>query len=194
MKAMTTLIAVVGARAEPVVRSVATRSSNVTFEALDDLPDDPVECSAQLQAAWTRAARHSSVFTAVAADPLLAVVREWAKRLRGDDHELETAIGLTQPLPSPDFWIVDDGLPDPEIHWYADYLVAHANRRVILSRIDPPALEDRIGSLPAGRQPPPPQDLAAGARGYVPVPSIEVADAADTGDHILLAGGRHVSR
>ncbi len=62
---------------------------------------------------------------------------------------------------------------------------------MILSRIDPPTLEDRIGSLPAGRQPPPLQDIAAGARGYVPVPSIEVAD---TGNHILLAGSRNVSR
>jgi hypothetical protein len=168
MRTMTTLIAVVGPRAEQVVEALVERSTNLTSESPGPPADDPVQCATHLNAVWRRAARHGSVFTAVAADPLTAVVREWAQRLRGDDHELETVIGLTGELPTPDYWLVDDRLPEPEIHWYAGHLASVARRRVILIRLDPGSLAVQIASLPTGPQPAPITEIAQGARGYVP--------------------------
>ncbi len=168
MRTMTTLIAVIGPRAEPAVQALVERSTNVTNEAVGPLPVDPVQCATHLVAVWRQAARHGSVFTAVAADPLAAVVREWAKRLQGVGHELETAIGLVGDLPTPDFWIVDDTLSEPEIHWYADHLASLAGRRVILAPLDSGPLAGHIASLPTGPQPPPNVEIAQGARGYVP--------------------------
>lgn len=168
MRTMTTLIAVVGSRAEPALRAAAEHASNLTIENLDPLPDDPLARATTIARIWERAARHGSVYTGVATDPLAAVVREWARRLRGEEHELETMIGLVGDAPPPDYWLVDDRLGEPEIHWYTEHLAGQAAGRIILTRLDPRSITEHIGALPTGPEPEPLRAVAEGARGYVP--------------------------
>ena len=171
---MTTLVAVVGPNAGAVIAASAKLAANVTVELAGEIPDGPLEAAAVLAQTWSRARRHGSVYTLVDADPMGAVVAEWARRLRGEENDLEVAIG-TAGGTLPDYYLVARDLPDPEIHWYLGLVRSLSSNRVLTGDLVPRALLDTLSSLPSGRELPPATDLAEQARLWVPLPALEGA-------------------
>ncbi len=108
------------------------------------------------------------MYTLVDVDPLDAVVVEWAKRLSGEEHQLELAIGNVRRSPSPDYYLVSDTLKGTKLHWYLGLLVDLSPTRVLTVG---GTVDDLLGALRTrrtGRGLPALADLATEARRYVP--------------------------
>jgi hypothetical protein len=147
-------------------------AANVSVQDVPEVPDDPVAAMATVAATWRMAVRRSSIYTVVALDPLAPVVAQWASRLTGEPEQLEVAIGLVDDLPSPDYYLVAPRLSDPQVHWYTAHLRSLAPSRVVLCEPHPAAIAKALAGRPFGRALPPLADLAASARGYVPMPEV----------------------
>jgi hypothetical protein len=171
MAAMTTLVAVVGSGAATVISAAADLAANVTMETVGDVPDRPLEAASSITETWSRARRHGSVYTLVDVDPIGAVVTEWARRLRGEDNDLEVAIG-TAAGTLPDYYLVARELPDPEIHWYLGLVRSLSASRVLATDLHPRGVLDTLASLPSGKELPTAAALALQARLWVPLPEL----------------------
>lgn len=157
---VTTLVALVGPDAADVAATTAAAAANVTHEPLAGA-DDPAT-------AWRRASAHGSIYTLVDADPLGAVVERWAARLGGADDGLELAIGSLPEVGVPDYYLVDATLGQPDLSWYLGLLESLSPRRVVPLRLAGPAVAGALAGLRYGPEFPPPRELAALAREYVP--------------------------
>ena len=166
------MVAVVSAGARPALLRLAEAASNVAAEAVGNLPDTWSEAAALTRAAWERAVRHRLIYTVVDVDPLAPVVMEWSRRLMGQEHELELAIGASNPPDPPDFYLVDEQLPHPLVDWYLGHLHNLSPGRVKPVRLNPDALSHALGTLSFGPPFPSGKDLAATARDFVPVPGL----------------------
>ena len=166
------MVAVVSAGAKPALMRLAEAASNVAAEAVGDLPDSWSEAAALARATWERAVRHRLIYTVVDVDPLAPVVMEWSRRLLGQEHELELAIGASNPPDPPDFYLVDERLAHPLVDWYLGHLHNLSPGRVRPVRLDPDALSHALGTLGSGPPFPSGKDLAATARDFVPVPGL----------------------
>ncbi len=160
MRRVTTLVALVGPDAAEVA-AAAGGAANVSHEPVEGGPEET----------WRRAARHSSVYTIVPADPLADVVAAWAARLRGEEPELELAIAGAADLPAPDYYLVDPGLPAPDVDWYLGLLEPLSPRRVLPVDLAGDRVLAALASLRYGPELPPLRELAARTRDYVPAPS-----------------------
>ncbi len=172
MKSVTTLVAVVGDAAADAVAEAAAAASNVAAEEIGELPPDPVQATARVREAWSRAAAHGAIYTLVDGDPLSVVVAQWAARLQGEDHDLEVAIGLAGSLSMPDYYQVDIELPLPAVHWYLGLVERLAPARVVPVQMNAASLLAALSSLPYGPAFPPAAEVAAQARDFVPVPEV----------------------
>ena len=172
MAAMTTLVAVVGSGAAAVISATAEMAANVTIETVGEVPERPIEAGSVITQTWSRARRHGSVYTLVDVDPIGAVVAEWARRLRGEDNDLEVAIGSASGT-LPDYYLVARELPDPEIHWYLGLVRSLSASRVLTSDLVPSAVLGTLSSLPSGKELPGAAVLAEQARVWVPLPELE---------------------
>jgi hypothetical protein len=172
MSAPSTLIAVIGEKGEEVVRRVAAGSINVGAEPVADLPSDFAARALHLATVWARARRHGLVYTLVNVDPLEPVVTEWAKRLVGEDHELDLAIAAVGKVEMPDYYLIDERLQAPLVDWYLAHLRTLAPTRVVPVRVEPGPLTACLGELPYGRPFPPGAEVAASARDFVPLPEL----------------------
>ncbi len=185
MKAVTTLVAVVGGGAADAVAAVARAATNVAAEQIGELPPDPVQATTRLRETWSRAATHNAIYTLVDADPLAVAVAHWAARLQGDDHDLEVAIGLSGSLAMPDYYLVDTDLTAPALHWYLGLTQRLAPARVAPVEMNAPSLLRALSSLSYGPPFPPAAAVAARGRDFVPVP--EVVPAASVEDRGALS-------
>jgi hypothetical protein len=176
------MVAVVSTGARPALLRLAEAASNVAAEAVGDLPETWSEAAALTRAAWERAVRHRLIYTVVDVDPLAPVVMEWSRRLMGQDHELELAIGASNPPDPPDFYLVDEQLAHPLVDWYLGHLHTLSPGRVKPVRLDPDALSHALGTLSFGPPFPSGRDLAATARDFVPVPGLSSASVERTFD------------
>jgi len=157
--ATTTTVCVVAKNARELVEATAGLATNVAAEVARSAADADV---------WRRAHRRSAVYTLVDVDPLAPVVVEWAKRLDGEDHDLETAIGVAPRGPAPDYYFVSDALEGTKVHWYLGLLVDAAPARVMTVR---ERVDDVLAALRSRRTGPSLPDLAevaSRARSYVP--------------------------
>ena len=105
------MVAVVAVSAGPAIVRLAEDAANVAAEAVGDLPESWSEAAALTRATWDRAIRHRLIYTVVDVDPLAPVVMEWSRRLMGQEHELEMAIGASNPHDPPDFYLVASTQP-----------------------------------------------------------------------------------
>jgi hypothetical protein len=156
------------------LQAVADAGSNVAFEAPPSLAEDVL---ARSQAAWSlmdAARRRSSIYTLTDLDPLEPVVRAWAARLTGEEHDLETAIGLVRDEPVPDYYLVASDLEGDVVHWYLDHVYRLADRRVVPVATTVSAILRTVGRLPRGPELPLAPKLAEAARDYVPPPAATV--------------------
>jgi len=143
---------------------------------MGDLPDSWAEAAALTRATWDRAVRHRLIYTVVDIDPLAPVVMEWSRRLLGQEHELELAIGASNPPDPPDFYLVDERLGPPLVDWYLGHLRSLSPGRVMPVRLEPGAIAQALGSLGYGRPFPSGKDLAATARDFVPLPGLSTGE------------------
>jgi hypothetical protein len=166
------MVAVVAEGARPALVRLAERAANVAAEAAGDLPDSWSEAAIVTRATWDRAVRHRLIYTVVDVDPLAPVVMEWSRRLMGQQHELELAIGASNPPDPPDFYLVDEQLNHPLIDWYLGHLRDLSPGRVVPVKLDPDSISHALGSLGYGPSFPSGKELAASAREYVPLPGL----------------------
>jgi|FLYL01.1.fsa_nt_gi hypothetical protein len=169
---MTTLLSVVGRGAQMATERLAETAANVSWEAPGRLPGDPLAAAAHLAEVARRAGRHGSVYTLLPVDPFAPLVDAWARRLQGEDHQLEVLIGVAANTPVPDYYLVG-GLPEPQVHWYLGHLRSLAPTRVATVTLTAPGLRETLESLEYGRGLPDAAALAASARDYVPLPQPE---------------------
>jgi hypothetical protein len=168
------MVAVIGEGAAVAVGRVAAASSNVAAETVGQVPAGLTGWVQHLQEAWGKARRHALVYTLVDADPLGPVVEHWARRLAGEEHELELAIAAVGDAELPDYYLVDESLAAPTIDWYLGHLRSLAPSRVVPVTLGPGPLAARLGALDYGRPFPPGGEVAAAAREYVPLPGLGV--------------------
>jgi hypothetical protein len=176
MKAVSTLVAVIGENALDVARRVAAGSVNVGLEATVDQPEGLAARAKSLQEVWMRARHHGLIYTLVNSDPLRPVVDEWANRLLGEDHELELAIAAVGKPELPDYYLVDEHLPTPQVDWYLANLHSLAPTRVLPVKMEPGPLAARLAALPFGRPFPSGDAVASSARHFVPLPELVVIE------------------
>src|SRR5687767_5158591 len=110
MRAASTLVAVVRESARPAIVRLAEVEVKVAADTAGPLPDSWPEAAAVTRSIWEKALRHRLIYTLVDVDPLAPVVLEWSRRLMGQQHELELAIGASSPPDPPDFYLVDEHL------------------------------------------------------------------------------------
>ena len=151
----TTVVALVGAGASRHAREVG-EASNVLAVVPD--AEGPLD---RAMAAWARAAATSRTYLVHDADPLHAVLTDWAALYDGDGHRgaLEMSVADTvarwraRSLELPDYYLVLDPatLPATVRHWYLGVLRDAAPARVV--PVDPVAgaVERALTRLPAGR-------------------------------------------
>lgn len=166
------MVAVVAENARPAIVRLADQAANVAAEAAGELPDSWSEAAIATRAAWDRAVRHRLIYTVVDVDPLAPVVKEWSRRLQGQENELELAIGASNPPDPPDFYLVDERLSHPLVDWYLGHLRNLSPGRVVPVRLDPDAMSQALGSLGYGPPFPSGKELAATAREFVPLPGL----------------------
>lgn len=169
MRRTTTVVCTIGI-AEEAVAEAAALGSNVAFEPSASLPDDAVERMRASRSTLAAARRRNSIYTVITVDPLEPVVGEWAARLRGEDNDLETAIGLAPAEPLPEYYLVSVDLQGDEVHWYLDHVYRSSDRRVLPIEPTTDALLHTLAHLPHGAELPNARDVAAGASDYVPPP------------------------
>jgi hypothetical protein len=169
----TTVVCTIGI-AEEAVAEAAALGSNVAFEPSPSLPDDAVERMRASRSTVAAARRRNSIYTVITVDPLEPVVREWSARLRGEDNDLETVIGLAPAEPLPDYYLVSVDLVGDEVHWYLDHVYRSSDRRVLPIEPTTDALLHTLAHLPHGVELPNARDVAAGASDYVPPPDATV--------------------
>ena len=172
MNAPSTLVAVIGEASSEVVRRVAAGSINVAVEPVGDLPEGQVARANHLRSVWAKTRRHSLVYTLVNVDPLEPVVAEWAKRLLGNENELELAIAALSPSEMPDYYLIDEKQGPPIVDWYLANLRSLAPSRVVPVRMDPGFVVAQLSNLPYGPPFPPALEVAASARVFVPLPDL----------------------
>ena len=182
MRSSSTLVAVVAEAARPAIVRLAEGAANVAVEAVGELPESWSEAAVLTRAAWDRAARHRLIYTVVDVDPLAPVVMEWSRRLMGQEHELEMAIGASDPPDPPDFYLVDEHLGHPLVDWYLGHLRILSPGRVVPVRLDPESISHALGSLRYGPPFPNGKALAATARDFVPLPGLSVPAVEQTFD------------
>ena len=173
MQRVTTLIATIGGRFDEPSARVADASGNVAREPVPEPVESLPDWADHLQAAWSAAVRRSTIYTIMTRDPLAPAVREWARRLDGEQSDLELAIGLLHDAPIPDFYFVDPQISGTRAHWYLDHLPTLAPRRVVLIEPSESAIVSAISKLPYGRGLPTTDSVLASARTYVPVPDLD---------------------
>jgi len=176
------MVAVVAEGARPAIVRLAEGAANVAAEAVGELPESWSEAAVLTRATWDRAIRHRLIYTVVDVDPLAAVVMEWSRRLMGQEHELEMAIGASNPPDPPDFYLVDEHLGHPLIDWYLGHLRNLSPGRVVPVRLDPDSISHALGSLGYGPPFPSGKELAATARDFVPLPGLSTATVEHTFD------------
>ena len=176
------MVAVVAESAGPAVVRLAEAAANVAAETVGELPESWPEAAALTRSTWDRAIRHRLIYTVVDVDPLAPVVMEWSRRLLGQEHELEMAIGASNPPDPPDFYLVDEYLSHPLIDWYFGHLRTLSPGRVVPVRLDPDSISHALGSLGYGPPFPTGRELAATARDFVPLPGLSTAAAEHTFD------------
>jgi hypothetical protein len=166
----TTVVALIGPDASRRTREVG-EATNVRAAVPDG--ERPLDRAA---AAWASAVSTSRTYFVHDADPLRAVVTEWAALYDGTGQrgDLETTIadavarwrGRTIELP--DYYLVLDAesLPDTIRHWYLGVLRRAAPARVV--PVDAAAVERTLTHLPAGRWWPDLPDLLDGIDQVVP--------------------------
>ena len=172
MRSASTMVVVVAENARPAIVRLADQAANVAAEAVGELPDSWSEAAIATRAAWDRAVRHRLIYTVVDVDPLAPVVKEWSRRLQGQENELELAIGASNPPDPPDFYLVDERLHHPLVDWYLGHLRNLSPGRVVPVRLDPEAMSQALGSLGYGPPFPSGKELAATARNFVPLPGL----------------------
>ncbi len=176
------MVAVVAESAGAAIVRLAEGAANVAAEAVGDLPESWSEAAAVARATWDRAIRHRLIYTVVDVDPLAPVVMEWSRRLMGLEHELEMAIGASNPPDPPDFYLVDEHLRHPLVDWYLGHLRNLSPGRVMPVRLDPDSISHALGSLGYGPPFPSGKELAATARDFVPLPGLSTATVEHTFD------------
>jgi len=176
------MVAVVAEGARPAIVRLAAGAANVAAEAVGELPETWSEAAVLTRATWDRAVRHRWIYTVVDVDPLAPVVMEWSRRLLGQEHELEMAIGASNSPDPPDFYLVDENLSHPLIDWYFGHLHTLSPGRVVPVRLDPESISHALGSLGYGPPFPSGRELAATARDYVPLPGLSPATVEQTFD------------
>jgi hypothetical protein len=168
----TTVVALVGPDASSRALQVG-RASNVRAVVPDDQP--PLERAA---AAWADATATSRTYMVHDADPLRAVVTDWAALYDGTGQRgaLETAVVETvarwraKAIELPDYYLVLDAerLPATIRHWYLGVLRSAAPARVVPVNGTAAAVERALTRLPAGRWWPDVPDLLDGIDRVVP--------------------------
>jgi hypothetical protein len=176
------MVAVVAEFARPAIVRLAEDAANVAAEAVGELPESWSEAAVLTRATWDRAIRHRLIYTVVDVDPLAPVVMEWSRRLMGQEHELEMAIGASNPPDPPDFYLVDEHLSHPLIEGYFGHLRTLSPGRVVPVRLDPASISHALGSLGYGPPFPSGKELAATARDFVPLPGLSTAAVEHTFD------------
>ena len=166
------MVAVVAENARPAIVRLADEAANVAAEAFGELPDSWSEAAVAARETWDKAVRHRLIYTVVDVDPLAPVVKEWSRRLLGQENELELAIGASNPPDPPDFYLVDERLGHPLVDWYLGHLRNLSPGRVVPVRLDPEAISQALGSLGYGPPFPNGKELAATAREFVPLPGL----------------------
>jgi hypothetical protein len=175
MNRTTTLIVTVGRGFDRPSERVAEASDNVARQAAPDPVEPLTDWVDQLRPTWTAAQRRSAIYTVMTRDPLGPVVREWARRLDGQQADLELAIGLLSDAPLPDFYLVDPSITGSGAHWYLDHLPKLAPRRIVLIEPNEHAMISAIRRLPYGKPLPTVTEVLASARTYVPLPELDAA-------------------
>jgi hypothetical protein len=170
------MVAVVAESAGPAIVRLADGAANVAAVTAGDPPTTWVEAADVTRDVWSRAARHRLIYTVVDIDPLAPVVMEWSKRLLGQNHELELAIGASNPPDPPDFYLVDEKLSPPLIDWYLGHLRTLSPGRVVPVKVDPGSISHALSSLGYGPLFPSGKELAATARDFVPLPDLVPSD------------------
>ena len=178
MRSASTLVAVVAESARPAIVRLAEAAANVAAVAVGPLPASWTETAALTRSAWDKALKHRLIYTVVDVDPLAPVVMEWSRRLMGHEHELELAIGASSPPDPPDFYLVDEHLEHPLVHWYLGHLRKLSPGRVVPVRLDVDSISHALGSLGYGPPFPSGKDLAATARDFVPLPGLSTVETA----------------
>jgi hypothetical protein len=168
----TTVVALIGPDAARRALEVG-RASNVRAVVPDEQP--PLDRAA---AAWADAAATSLTYVVHDADPLRAVVTDWAALYDGTGQRgaLETTIADTvtrwrrRTIELPDYYLVLDAeaLPPTIRHWYLGVLRAAAPIRVVPVTATSGAVERALPRLPAGRWWPDMPDLLDGIDRVVP--------------------------
>lgn len=170
MRAVTTLVSVIGDEATDVVEEVPRHAANVSAEKVFGIPDDLIEEDEALKDAWRRAQTHGSVYTLVDVDPLRAVVKQWATRLEGGPADLEVAIGLVSATSLPDYYFVPADLEGPQVHWYFGLLRRLAPARIVPVEMNRPGVMHALSHLSFGPSLPPAHKVAEWARSFIPRP------------------------
>ena len=183
------MVAVVAESARPAIVRLAEGAANVAAVSAGPLPDSWSDAAALTRTAWERAVKHRLIYTVVDVDPLAPVVMEWSRRLLGQEHELELAIGASSPPDPPDFYLVDEHLGHPLVDWYLGHLRSLSPGRVVPIRLDPVSISNALGSLGYGPPFPSGRELAATARDFVPLPGLSASTA---GPDVAPGGGPRV--
>ena len=180
MRRTTTVVCTVGID-EEVVETAAAAGSNVAYQAAPTLPNDVIERMRAARDPLAAARRRGAIYTLITVDPLEPVVREWSARLRGEEHDLGTVVGLAADEPLPEYYVVSVDLEGEPVHWYLDHVYRSSDRRVIPIEPTVTAVLHALGHLPHGVELPHGRALAAAATDYVP-PRAATIGANDTED------------
>jgi len=153
----TTVVALVGDRAEEMVTALADASNVATLSAEADTLD-PLDRAVET---WSRVASVHARFTLHAADPLAEVGLSWTRLFNGEGHRGELEIAVSEAsarwragtIGLPDFYLVLDAeeLERTRTHWYLGVLRAAAPSRVIPTRSTDEGVRRAIAGFAAGR-------------------------------------------
>lgn len=173
---LTTLVAVIGPEAGPIVSRVAHDAANVGVVRVEDgKGEDERE---DLLIAWGEAQRRRTIYTLVDFDPMAAVVAAWGSRLTGGENDLDVEVGLTGGDRLPDYVLVTEGTEGPAIQWYHGLLRGFAPRRVVTVAASPTSIHDALTRLRPGRGFPAADVVAKAALTYAPTDLTGAGDAA----------------
>lgn len=162
----TTLVAVIGPDAGPIVSRVAHDATNVGVVRLED--GEGEDDRHRLRHAWREAQRRKAVYTLVDFDPIERVVAAWCARLTGVENDLDVEVGLTGPERLPEYVLVTDDTEGPAIQWYHGLLRGFAPRRVMTVTATPASVHDALTRLRPERDLPTADVVARAALTYAP--------------------------
>lgn len=149
MARFTTIVAVIGPDAGPLVAASAHQATNVGAVRLEDFEHE--DTRVRLRLAWSEAQRRKTIYTLTDFDPMQPVVDAWAARSSGGDHRLSLEVGLSERTELPEYVLITDDVGGETVHWYHGLLHGFASKRVLTVRRSPEAILGTLEHLRSDR-------------------------------------------